>query len=312
MIVNSALDRVGGKGSGYMRHRKQVLGSRSLYKANGPEKGSRMRERKAESKAPPSLKSFFWVVVIFWTAAIVGLLIWGIHRVREETEMLALHVAETHFDKEKAFRLWVASKGGVYVPAWGNVWVESDPDRGSRFHFTVFFELQPRLSEVAAPDQAINLEGVPVPVVDDNLTNRRILEKTLLYWKMKPTVVASAFEAMEELQKAHRKGTSFRLMLTDCMMPEMDGFELIETVNQYPEISTPTIILLTSAGERGDASRCQNLGVAAYLLKPVSQHVLLLTIAKVLHIPSGPREKKSLVTRHSIRESKKRAERFST
>jgi two-component system, sensor histidine kinase and response regulator len=156
------------------------------------------------------------------------------------------------------------------------------------------------------PEQAINLEGVPVLVVDDNLTNRRILEKTLLYWRMHPTVVASAFEALEALQKGHQQGTPFRLMLTDCMMPEMDGFDLVDSINQRPEISTPTIIMLTSGGQRGDASKCLSLGVAAYLLKPVSQSVLLLAIAKVLQSPSGTEQRMSLVTRHSIRESTKR------
>jgi two-component system, sensor histidine kinase and response regulator len=188
----------------------------------------------------------------------------------------------------------------------GQVWIESEPDRGSQFHFTASFELQPTSPEAGSPEQATNLEGIPVLVVDDNLTNRRILEKTLLHWKMKPTVVASAFEALEALQKAQEQGTPFPLMLTDCMMPEIDGFELIESVNRYPEIPTPTIILLTSGGEKGDASRCQRLGVAAYLLKPVSQSVLILTIAKVLRTSSGTAETKSLVTGSTIRESTRR------
>ena len=188
----------------------------------------------------------------------------------------------------------------------GRVWLESEPDKGSRFHFTASFQLQPTTSQLGFPEQAINLEGLSVLVVDDNLTNRRILEKTLIYWKMTPTLVASAFEVLEALRKAQKQGTPFRLMLTDCMMPEMDGFELIDAINQHPEISTPTIILLTSAGERGDASKCMSLGVAGYLLKPVSQSVLLLTISNVLHTQSGEREMKSLVTRHSILESKRR------
>ena len=188
----------------------------------------------------------------------------------------------------------------------GRVWIESEPDKGSRFHFTVSCELQPKSSELELPEPAINLEGIPVLVVDDNLTNRLILEKTLLHWKIMPTVVASAAEALEALHEAHSRGTPFRLMLTDCMMPEMDGFELIDDINQHPEISTPTIILLTSSGERGDAAKCVSLGVAAYLLKPISQSVLRLTIAKVLQLPSGTAEIKSLVTRHSIRESRKR------
>ncbi len=188
----------------------------------------------------------------------------------------------------------------------GRIWLESEPGKGSRFHFTVSFELQPTSSQLGFPAQAIDLEGLSVLVVDDNLTNRRILEKTLLYWKMKPTVVASAFDALESLQKAQKQGTPFRLMVTDCMMPEMDGFELIDRINQHPEISTPSIILLTSAGERGDASKCMSLGVAGYLLKPVSQSVLLLTISNVLQTPSGKPEMKSLVTRHSILETKRR------
>jgi len=188
----------------------------------------------------------------------------------------------------------------------GHVWVESEPDKGSRFHFTTSLELQQTLPQVELPLKGANLESVRVLVVDDNRTNRMILEKILLYWKMKPTVVASAFEALEALQRAHKHGTPFRLMLTDCMMPEMDGFELIENINQHPEISTPTIILLTSAGERGDASKCLSLGVAAYLLKPVSQSDLLFAIGKVLQIQSSASESHSLVTRHSIRESRRR------
>jgi two-component system, sensor histidine kinase and response regulator len=188
----------------------------------------------------------------------------------------------------------------------GRLWVESEPDQGSQFHFTLVLELQPSSPELGLQAQAISLEGVSALVVDDNFTNRRILENTLLHWKMKPTVVESGFEALEALHKAQKQGVPFRLMLTDCMMPEMDGFELVEAINRHPEITTPTIILLTSGGERGDASKCTSLGVAAYLLKPVSQSVLFLTMAKVLHIPSGQEERRSLVTHHSIRESARR------
>ena len=88
----------------------------------------------------------------------------------------------------------------------GRVWLESEPDKGSRFHFTVSFELQPTSSQLGFPEQAIDLEGLSVLVVDDNLTNRRILEKTLLYWKMKPTVVASAFDGVGSLTESPETG----------------------------------------------------------------------------------------------------------
>ncbi|MEW6139316.1 MAG: PAS domain S-box protein [Thermodesulfobacteriota bacterium] len=187
----------------------------------------------------------------------------------------------------------------------GHVWVESEPDKGSRFHFTVSFELQPTSPGMRTSKQARHLEGVSVLVVDDNRTNLTILEKTLLYWKMKPTVVASAREALEALEHAHKLGNPFRLMLTDCLMPEMDGFQLIDEINKHPEISAPRIIMLTSAGERGDVSRCRELGAAAYLLKPVSQSDLFDTISRALQFPWSTRESSRPAARKSIPESKR-------
>jgi CheY-like chemotaxis protein/HPt (histidine-containing phosphotransfer) domain-containing protein len=185
----------------------------------------------------------------------------------------------------------------------GHVWVESEPDKGSRFHFTVSFELQPTSPVIGTSKQARNLEGVPVLVVDDNRTNRTILEKTLLYWKMKPTAVASAREALEALEQAHKRGTPFSVMLTDCLMPEMDGFQLIDEINKHPEISAPRIIMLTSAGERGDVSRSRDLGAAAYLLEPVSQSDLLNTISRALQFPSRKEVSTARATQLSIPES---------
>ncbi len=90
------------------------------------------------------------------------------------------------------------------------------------------------------------------------------------------------------------------------MMPEMDGFGLAERISQDPRLATSTIIMLTSAGERGDASRCVKLGIAAYLLKPIKQSELLFTVSKVLHKPYLADTQSSLITRHSIRESQRK------
>ena len=185
----------------------------------------------------------------------------------------------------------------------GHVWVESEPDKGSRFHFTVSFELQPTSPVMRTSKQARNLEGLFVLVVDDNRTNRTILEKTLLYWKMKPTAAASAREALEALEQAHKRGTPFSVMLTDCLMPEMDGFQLVDEINKHPEISAPRIIMLTSAGERGDVRRSRDLGVAAYLLKPVSQSDLLDTISRALQFPFSKEISTARATQLSIPES---------
>lgn len=188
----------------------------------------------------------------------------------------------------------------------GWVSLESEPGKGSRFHFTAAFGVQPEGADAKPDMDAVNLEGLPVLVVDDNSTNRRILEKILFHWKMKPTTVDSAAQAIWAIEQAVREGHPFPLMLTDCMMPEMDGFQLVAELNAHPEVTAPATIMLTSAGERGDASRCVELGVAGYLLKPVSQSVLLLTIARVLQPSTGTVEKKPVVVGHSIRESNRR------
>src|SRR5258707_9368246 len=118
-------------------------------------------------------------------------------------------------------------------------------------------------------------------------------------WKMRPALVEGGEEALAELSAAREAGEPYGLILTDMHMPKMDGFELIERIRERPELSTATIMMLTSAGHRGDAARCQELGVAAYLLKPIRQSELREAIARVL----GAREQKGpipLITRYSL------------
>jgi len=147
------------------------------------------------------------------------------------------------------------------------------------------------------------LRDVKVLVVDDNRTNRRILEGMLLHWHMKPTSVDCAGAALAQLSAALEAGEPYSLILTDMHMPEMDGFALIEQIRRRPELSTATIMMLTSAGHRGDATRCQDLGVSAYLLKPIRQSELREAVARVL----GAREHHGaipLVTRFSLQDAR--------
>jgi PAS domain S-box-containing protein len=186
----------------------------------------------------------------------------------------------------------------------GKIWVESEAGRGSQFHFTVRLEAadakEIKLGTIAPPEL---LRGVKVLVVDDNRTNRRILEGMLLRWHMKPTPVDCAAAALAQLSSALEAGEPYPLILTDMHMPEMDGFALIEQIRQRPELSAATIMMLTSAGHRGDAARCQELGVAAYLLKPIRQSELREAVARVL----GAREQEGaipLITRFSLQETR--------
>ena len=159
----------------------------------------------------------------------------------------------------------------------GRIWVESEMGKGSTFHFTARFGL----SKETVPkrvSEPVDVQDLPVLVVDDNATNRRILEEMLTNWHMKPTVVDGARAALAAMEQARDAGEPFALVLTDGMMPEMDGFELAEQIRQHPELAGATIMMLSSAGHPSDRARCRELGVSAYLTKPIKQSDLLDTI----------------------------------
>ncbi len=165
----------------------------------------------------------------------------------------------------------------------GKIWVESHVGQGTQFHFVMPLGVaDTKLVEVGAVAPPGVMRGVKVLAVDDSSTNRRILEGMLKRWEMRPTVVEGGEEALVQLAKAAQVGARYGLILTDLRMPKMDGFELIERIRQRPGLLPATIMMLTSAGYRGDAQRCRQLGVSAYLLKPIRQSELREAVARVL------------------------------
>jgi two-component system sensor histidine kinase/response regulator len=182
----------------------------------------------------------------------------------------------------------------------GRIWVESTVGAGSRFHFTVRLGTETRHAVVveSSPPAAI-LHGVKVLIVDDNRTNRRILQGLVERWGMKPTVVSDGEEALIELSAARKAEDAYGLILTDMHMPKMDGFGLVENIKERPELSTATIMMLTSGGQRGDAARCGELGIAAYLVKPIRQAELRQAIIRVLQAKQQPGPA-AMITRYSL------------
>jgi two-component system, sensor histidine kinase and response regulator len=170
----------------------------------------------------------------------------------------------------------------------GELGVESTPDVGSCFHFRiplgVTSQRPPRANSVEPC-----LAGRPVLVVDDSATNRRILTDMLWYWKMRPTAAASAQEAISYMARAAEIGEPFSLVLTDGHMPETDGFGLAKRIKTDPHLAEAVIVMLTSGDRLGDVRRCRELGVSAYLMKPVRRDELRASIIAALTVqPAEP------------------------
>jgi signal transduction histidine kinase/DNA-binding response OmpR family regulator len=161
----------------------------------------------------------------------------------------------------------------------GRLWLESEVGVGTSFHFTVPLEVGTWTNLLHREPP---LTDLPVLVVDDNPVNRRILQEQLTRWQMKATTVAGGAEALEALLKAQQVGTPFVLVLLDANMPGIDGFGVAEGIAARPELAGSTIMMLTSSGQYGDAARCRELGISAYLTKPIRQADLLSQICRLL------------------------------
>jgi signal transduction histidine kinase/DNA-binding response OmpR family regulator len=187
----------------------------------------------------------------------------------------------------------------------GRIWVESELSKGSTFHFVISPRVQQSSTSRPSHLEPSRLSNLHALIVDDNFTNRRVLHGMLSRWGMKPTAVDGGRAALQAIEVAKNAGYPFPLILLDGQMPEMDGFTLAEQIQKDPEAVNATIMMLTSAGHLGDAARCRELGISAYLVKPIRQGELLNAICLMLD-GTGRKEQMPLVTRHTLREEKNR------
>jgi len=182
----------------------------------------------------------------------------------------------------------------------GRIWVESETGKGSTFHFIVTLDLQTQIEEEMVAARYEDLVDLPVLVVDDNATNRHILRDMLTQWGLRPTLSDSAGQALDLLRANLAREKQFRLVITDANMPLMDGFELAAEIKKIPEYADVQIMMLSSAGLRGDSAHCRELGLAAYLTKPVKPALLLDAIMLAMGTAPERRGEASLITRHSL------------
>jgi signal transduction histidine kinase/DNA-binding response OmpR family regulator len=166
----------------------------------------------------------------------------------------------------------------------GQMWVASELDEGSEFHMLV--PLPPGTQPAAAPPTS--LKGLSCLIVDDNLTNRRILHAITTQWSMKSDAVESAVLALSALEAAASGNNAYKLILIDGHMPQMDGFQLAERIRRNPKLTGAIVLMLTSGGQPGDIDRCRELGISAYLIKPIRRSELLDVVLRVLN--KAPRE----------------------
>ncbi|HEV2276806.1 MAG TPA: response regulator [Acidobacteriaceae bacterium] len=164
----------------------------------------------------------------------------------------------------------------------GRIWVDSKVGCGSRFHFTASFPLAgaPPADSLPTLD---SLQGLRTLVVDDNATNRRILENMLDRSGMQALTAANGEEALTVVASAESRGTPIQLVLTDMHMPLMDGITLVERIRLQPDLPMPIIMMLTSTARGMDLERCRKLQIAVCLYKPIRRDDLLAGIRRALN-----------------------------
>ncbi|MBU1664695.1 MAG: response regulator [Gammaproteobacteria bacterium] len=186
----------------------------------------------------------------------------------------------------------------------GSIRVESTLGQGSRFIFHIWLEAAAEPEEIA--DQEASLKQARVLVVDDHPTNLHVMSLMLKRLHVRHDLAADGGDALLKMEQARAKGDPYRLILLDARMPGMDGFAVAQEVRNDPHHAATRLLMLTSAGLRGDAARCKELGLNAYLTKPIALTELREAMETTISQNPGQNDDNRLTTRHSLREERRK------
>jgi len=184
----------------------------------------------------------------------------------------------------------------------GQIRLESEAGKGSTFYFTARLGIASLPVHQPARASIARLRDMRVLLVDDNASIRRILGGLMNGWGMKPSLVSDGLVALEVLKREADAGRPFPLVIVDSQMPGMDGFALVDRIKRDSQPMSAALMMLTSIGQRGDSARCRELGVSAYLSKPIGESELLEGILEAIGVRASKLESAPLITQHSLRE----------
>ena len=188
----------------------------------------------------------------------------------------------------------------------GTIGIDSEVGRGSTFWFTVCLEKH-KGDKSYSVKPVDDIKGTHILVVDDNATSRNVLKNELVSWKCRVDEASDAREAILKMRKGKKADDPYKIAIIDRDMPVVDGESLGRKIKNDELIKDTSLIMMTTIGQRGDASRFDDAGFSAYFNKPYKRSHLYNCLATLLGTPRVFQEKPGkIITRYTIAEEQKR------